>query len=207
MDFETYHDQTESTAMYPHVATGDIMALMYTALGLAGEAGEIANQVKKILRDDDAAVTAARRTAIGKELGDVFWYLSRFMHEMGIDHRAVLGTNVEKLQARKQQGNIFGDGDNRESPSGAGVHVSLPAYPQRRWGTAVVEPEHLTEGEFADGNFPFNVMFQPERGVHAGNTINRTLWAHDETELRARIFANFGPATLVFSVNGSEENK
>jgi NTP pyrophosphatase (non-canonical NTP hydrolase) len=114
MKFKEYHEHTRDTAMYSGVGTGNWVALAYTALGLAGEAGEVANQVKKINRDDDEVLTDSRRAKLLSELGDVFWYLSRLMHEAGINPASVMGYNLQKLRRRQMNDTLHGDGEERQ---------------------------------------------------------------------------------------------
>lgn len=105
-----YQVATRETAVYPHSDTGDPEALSYCALGLVGEAGEVANKVKKILRDGD---TAELRTAIRGELGDVLWYAARLADELGVSLTTVAADNLDKLRDRKARGVLGGSGDNR----------------------------------------------------------------------------------------------
>jgi len=72
MDFSTYQNGARKTAVYPEAAK-----VIYPALGLSGEAGEVANQVKKILRDNAGELTEERRTKIIDELGDVLYGMLR----------------------------------------------------------------------------------------------------------------------------------
>ena len=81
--FEQYQQSTKTTAIYPDAGKqGSLQSLSYCALGLAGEAGEIANKVKKLLRDGDSF---SKRDAIAAELGDVLWYLSQLATELEKD--------------------------------------------------------------------------------------------------------------------------
>ena len=105
--------QTSLTAQYPFVGLGQVQGLMYVGLGLAGEAGEVANQVKKIARDDGGFVTDARRDKITSELGDVIWYWLRACEELGLDPNAVIRANLAKLRGRYTNGTIRGDGEHR----------------------------------------------------------------------------------------------
>ena len=57
----------------------------YPALGLAGEAGEVAEHAKKAIRDDGGEVTDERRAAMTKELGDVLWYVAQLASELGLE--------------------------------------------------------------------------------------------------------------------------
>lgn len=113
MQLNDYQDDTAETALYPLAGTGDIVAISYAALGLAGEAGEIANKVKKILRDAGGKLTLEMAEAIEKELGDVLWYWSRMVTEIGSSADEVAEANLAKLRDRKERGVIQGSGDNR----------------------------------------------------------------------------------------------
>ncbi len=105
-----YQDWTVTTAMYPHAETGNVEELMYLALGLVGEAGEVANKVKKLFRDGD---NQDLRTELAKELGDVMWYMGRLSSVLDVDLTETLAKNVAKLESRKARGVITGSGDNR----------------------------------------------------------------------------------------------
>lgn len=113
MHFDEYQDATAETALYPDAGTGAIAALSYSALGLAGEGGEIANKVKKVLRDDAGLLTAEKADEIEKELGDVLWYIARVATEIGSDLNEIANGNLAKLRSRKERGVIQGSGDNR----------------------------------------------------------------------------------------------
>ena len=86
------------------------MKITYPALGLAGEAGEVADKVK-IIRDgrDDAEY----RHQIAKEIGDVLWYCATLADDLGYSLQQIAEMNVYKLQCRKAMGKMQGDGDNR----------------------------------------------------------------------------------------------
>lgn len=87
--------------------------LYYPALGLAGEAGELANKIKKIMRDQAGRITDANREQIEGEIGDVFWYCAALASEMGIDLDKVAQKNIDKLMSRMERGALAGSGDNR----------------------------------------------------------------------------------------------
>jgi NTP pyrophosphatase (non-canonical NTP hydrolase) len=106
--FDLYQRYTERHALYPKTS-----GLLYTTLGLAGEAGEVANQVKKAVRDDGGTVTAARLGALRDELGDVLWYLAAVAREAGLSLSEIASANLTKLDARKEAGTIRGSGDKR----------------------------------------------------------------------------------------------
>ena len=107
MTFDEYQTAAASTALYPKE-----MGLAYTALGLAGEAGEIANKVKKVIRGDSIDPEALRKD-LAKELGDVLWYVSQVAREMGISLQALADDNIQKLTDRAKRNQIKGSGDNR----------------------------------------------------------------------------------------------
>lgn len=106
--FEQYQTEAYRTAVYPeHIAD------LYLALGLAGEAGEIANKVKKIYRDKEGFIGADDRDALMSELGDVLWYLSVFATQLDIPLESLATQNIEKLKDRARRGVLQGDGDAR----------------------------------------------------------------------------------------------
>ena len=87
--------------------------LVYPALGLAGEAGELANKVKKVLRDHGGHLSEEAREAILAELGDVLWYVAQVATDLGESLEAVAQANLAKLRSRKERGRLGGDGDDR----------------------------------------------------------------------------------------------
>ncbi len=108
MQFADYQRRSRRTAEYPREAW-----LSYPALGLAGEAGEVAEHVKKAIRDDAGEVTPERREAVAKELGDVLWYVAQLATELELDLDAVAAGNLEKLLSRQRRGVLSGSGDDR----------------------------------------------------------------------------------------------
>jgi NTP pyrophosphatase (non-canonical NTP hydrolase) len=110
MTFDEYQKQANDTRTYPEYGQSTIGAIAYCALGLAGEAGETANKVKKLLRDGD---TAERRVQIIEEIGDTLWYCATLAEELGYSFDYIAGGNIAKLVARKYKGTIHGDGDHR----------------------------------------------------------------------------------------------
>ena len=111
MNFTEYQQGAAKTAIYP--SSSPIEALSYVTMGLVGEAGEIANKVKKILRDDAGIVTEGHKRALGVEIGDVLWYLSQLSTELGWDLDWLAANNLEKLRSRAARGTLQGSGDNR----------------------------------------------------------------------------------------------
>lgn len=108
MNFKDYQDWTETSAIYKQNCPEWSDKIAYVTLGLAGEAGEIANKVKKVLRDG-----TYNKNDILNELGDVLWYLARCCSENNISLVAVAERNMEKLRERMKNNTIKGSGDNR----------------------------------------------------------------------------------------------
>ena len=109
MNLNHYQIKSRETAFYPNVGNNPI----YPTLGLAGEAGEVAYKVKKILRDNEGVFDTSSKEAIKLELGDVLWYIAQISSELGFDLEDVAQTNLIKLATRADKGSISGSGDNR----------------------------------------------------------------------------------------------
>jgi NTP pyrophosphatase (non-canonical NTP hydrolase) len=109
MKFNEYQEKAKEMAIYPAQGTN----FSYPALGLVGEAGEVAEKVKKIIRDQDGVITKFNQVEIAKELGDVLWYIAILADEMGVTLDKVAEGNLEKLNSRKKRGVLSGSGDNR----------------------------------------------------------------------------------------------
>jgi len=107
MDFNQYQEAARDTAIYPAE-----QGLIYTVLGLTGEAGEVAEKVKKMLRDG-IELDDKYKGKIARELGDVLWYLANVAHEIGVTLDTVARANVAKLTDRKVRGKLKGNGDER----------------------------------------------------------------------------------------------
>lgn len=111
LTFEQYSRGAAATRVYP--GSGGGMGLAYAVMGLAGEAGELANQAKKVLRDDGGILSDERREKMAAELGDVIWYVAAVAHELGVDLEDAALANLVKLRLRAQRGTLQGDGDVR----------------------------------------------------------------------------------------------
>ena len=109
MTFSEYQQLSRRTARYPDLGKNFI----YPTLGLTGEAGEVAEKIKKILRDKNGLVDEAGREGIKKELGDVLWYLAQLATELNLDLDEIAATNIKKLADRLERDQINGDGDER----------------------------------------------------------------------------------------------
>lgn len=110
MNFKDYQKLSRKTAIYPSKMKSGII---YPALGLGGEAGEVLEKVKKLIRDKKMKVDGEFKEAIKKELGDVLWYTSQLATELGLSLEDVAETNIDKLFSRLKRGKIHGDGDSR----------------------------------------------------------------------------------------------
>ncbi|MFU8773914.1 MAG: nucleoside triphosphate pyrophosphohydrolase family protein [Anaerolineales bacterium] len=108
-DFNDYQDLAMSTAVYPQRGSN----LAYPALGLNGEAGEVAEKVKKILRDKGGVLDDETRLALKKELGDVLWYVAAMCSEAGLRMSEVAELNISKLRDRQGRDVLHGSGDER----------------------------------------------------------------------------------------------
>ena len=96
MNFEDYQSEASQTALYPRRMEN----LEYPTLGLTGEAGEVANIVKKIQRDNYGIINDETRNKLKDELGDVLWYISACADELGLTLREIAEYNVQKLAKR-----------------------------------------------------------------------------------------------------------
>ena len=103
MKFNEYQKIAKTTAVYPSEYT-----VVYPTLGLMGEAGEVAEKVKKHIRGDTETLDGLK-----KELGDVLWYLSAIASDLDISLEDVARTNLKKLESRLIRNKIKGTGDNR----------------------------------------------------------------------------------------------
>jgi len=109
MDLNDYQYKARKTALYPNAGDN----LIYPTLGLAGEAGEVADKVKKVLRDHNGVFDDSTKIAIMLELGDVLWYIAQLSSELGFDLDQVANENLKKLSSRFNRGKISGEGDFR----------------------------------------------------------------------------------------------
>jgi NTP pyrophosphatase (non-canonical NTP hydrolase) len=103
MTLNAYQNTAAKTAIYKAEHQ-----VIYPALGLAAEAGEVANKVKKILRDG-----TFDRHAIADEVGDCLWYIAALCRDLNVDMGAVAQMNLDKLQDRQKRGKLSGSGDKR----------------------------------------------------------------------------------------------
>ena len=111
MNANEYQEWTRSVAIYPNDTEEE--AVSYTVLGLVGEAGEIANKYKKVLRDDGGKISLVKIQELRDEVGDVAWYLARLADELGVTLEQLFQRNHDKLEERKSRNTLQGSGDNR----------------------------------------------------------------------------------------------
>ncbi|MEI6615088.1 MAG: nucleoside triphosphate pyrophosphohydrolase family protein [Cyanobium sp. ELA507] len=109
MDFQDYQERSRSTARYPQAGSNPI----YPTLGLCGEAGEVADKVKKVLRDQGGQFDAQVRDDLLLELGDVLWYVAQLATELDLSLDAIAEANLAKLASRAARNVIAGHGDRR----------------------------------------------------------------------------------------------
>jgi NTP pyrophosphatase (non-canonical NTP hydrolase) len=108
MQLDAYQQAARSTAIYQ-----DRHKVIYPALGLASEAGEVAGKVKKALRDRGGTFAPDQIAAIADELGDVLWYVAVLAADLDLSLDAIAQDNVAKLASRQQRGALGGEGDQR----------------------------------------------------------------------------------------------
>ena len=107
-DLDMYQKVALTTAIYPRE-----QAIIYPTLGLTGEAGEVANKVKKIIRDGSDSKDEKLVSEIKAEIGDCLWYIAVLANDFNIKLSDIASANIEKLATRKSKGTIHGSGDNR----------------------------------------------------------------------------------------------
>ena len=107
-DLDMYQQVAKQTAIYPRE-----QAIIYPTLGLTGEAGEVANKVKKIIRDDGNKINESVVQEISAEIGDCLWYISVLADDIGVKLSDIANNNLVKLANRKKKGTIHGSGDTR----------------------------------------------------------------------------------------------
>jgi NTP pyrophosphatase (non-canonical NTP hydrolase) len=108
MTLNDYQNEALSTAVY-----GNGSKIIYPTLGLAGEAGEVADKVKKVLRDNNGEFDEWRKLQIAAEIGDVLWYIAALTNDLGYTLEDIAKLNIGKLKSRRENNTIHGEGDNR----------------------------------------------------------------------------------------------
>lgn len=108
MTLNQYQQQAIKTAIY-----GAGHKIIYPTLGLSGEAGEVADKVKKVLRDKNGVFDEDTKEELKKETGDCIWYCAALLRDLGFTMEEACITNLEKLRSRQERNMISGSGDNR----------------------------------------------------------------------------------------------
>lgn len=129
MNVDEYQLKAHETAVYPRILVlknpNDVGALIkngievvdiswvYPILGFAGEIGEVANKMKKVIRDDNFIISTEKRIQIKRELGDCDWYAAETATELNLKKSEIDNDNIEALANRKKENKIHGSGDER----------------------------------------------------------------------------------------------
>ena len=116
MTVNEYQEAALATAVYPKQ-----FRVIYPALGMNGEAGEVADKIKKVIRDTAFSTDAEgaivlsndKRIELAKEIGDVLWYCATLSYDLGMKLEDVAQMNINKLKSRQERGKLSGSGDNR----------------------------------------------------------------------------------------------
>ena len=116
MTVNEYQEAALATAVYP-----EQFRVIYPALGMNGEAGEVADKIKKVIRDTALSIDANgaiilphdNRIELAKEIGDVLWYCAILANDLGLKLDDVAQMNINKLKSRQERGKLSGSGDNR----------------------------------------------------------------------------------------------
>jgi len=110
MNFKEYQKKALTTAMHPKK-----YKIIYPAIGLGNEAGEVLGKIKKWMRGDDGKgkMSSERKEKLKGELGDVLWYLAVLADELDFSFDDIAKDNLKKLKSRKERDLIKGDGDKR----------------------------------------------------------------------------------------------
>ena len=108
LKIDEYQNFAQETAIYP-----TDMRIIYPALGLAGETGEVVDKIKKVYRDNDREFDYEHKEAIAKELGDVLWYAANIATDLGYRLSEIAQMNVDKINSRRERNVMHGEGDER----------------------------------------------------------------------------------------------
>lgn len=112
MNFDVYQKAAGGTNTYNETLDRDI-ELLVMSNKLNGEAGEVAEKIAKVYRDNDGVFTRKLIYAIMIELGDVLWYVANIAAWFGFSMAKIAGLNILKVYGRKERGTLKGNGDNR----------------------------------------------------------------------------------------------
>lgn len=113
MEFNEYQKESRKTALYTKDNANCGSPLVYVALGIAGESGEVVEKIKKLMRNQKGVITDESRQDLRKELGDVLWYIAQMATELNITLDDIAKTNLVKLTSRLERGTLHSQGDDR----------------------------------------------------------------------------------------------
>ena len=108
MELNKYQEEAVKNKIYGYGS-----AIIYPALGLGNEAGEVQGKIKKVLRDNGGVFDEISKIAILDELGDCLWYISALAEDLGYSLEEVAQLNLIKIRRRRENGTIGGSGDSR----------------------------------------------------------------------------------------------
>ncbi len=111
LTLDEYQERSQARAIYPDAGKGT--NIYYPTLGICGEAGEVAEKIKKVLRDKNGVLSEEDLLGVVKELGDVLWYVAALSRELGVNLQRVAELNLAKLTLRHANGTLHGSGDDR----------------------------------------------------------------------------------------------
>lgn len=109
LTFSEYQSRSQAHAVYPEAGDN----IFYPVLGVCGESGELAEKLKKCLRDKNGEISADDKRLMIKEVGDVLWYLAAVCRELGVPLEEAASINLEKIDDRHRRGKLHGSGDDR----------------------------------------------------------------------------------------------
>lgn len=112
MKLDEYQEQAKRSDIFEVCALSEV-GFIEKVMGLAGEAGEVVDKFKKILRDKSGVMTDEDKEAVIKELGDVMWYVASISRYIGVPLSEVAAKNIKKLDGRLKRGTVHGSGDER----------------------------------------------------------------------------------------------
>ncbi|MBQ3441184.1 nucleoside triphosphate pyrophosphohydrolase family protein [Candidatus Saccharibacteria bacterium] len=112
MKFDEYQEQAKRSDTFEPCSLSEV-GFTEKVMGLAGEAGEVVDKFKKILRDKNGEISDQDKENIVKELGDVLWYVASIARYMEVPLSEVAEKNIEKLEGRLKRGTVHGAGDER----------------------------------------------------------------------------------------------
>ena len=108
MLMDAYQRSARKTVVYPKEQT-----IIYPALGLAGETGEVCEKIKKYLRGDYTLSDEEKIDELEKEIGDVLWYLANLASDLHLSLEIIAAKNLKKLSDRQDRNVLKGEGDER----------------------------------------------------------------------------------------------